>query len=269
MYNGERDLANVNLTKTNRKMQCMDIRQDIEKFISEKYNVSPEYLWKRYPGFAVFRHEDNRKWFALTGNITKDKLGMASTEDVYLINVKIDDLMLRDILLHQPGYFPGYHMNKRSWIAILLDGTVSFDEVCRMIDTSFELTASSKKKQKFRPSKEWIIPANPKYYDVEHAFDNADEIDWKQGAGIIKGDTVFMYVGAPVSAILYKCKVTEVDIPYNYEDKNLKIKALMKIKLQKRYQPDEFTFHRLKSEYGICAVRGPRGIPNSLSAALK
>ena len=28
-------------------------------------------------------------------------------------------------------------------------------------------------------------------------------------------------------------------------------------------------FDKLKSEYGIYAVRGPRGIPNSLSAALK
>ena len=46
-------------------------------------------------------------------------------------------------------------------------------------------------------------------------FDASDEIDWKQGAGIIKGDTVYMYVGAPVSAILYKCKVTEVDIPHS------------------------------------------------------
>ena len=78
-----------------------------------------------------------------------------------------------------------------------------------------------------------------------------------------------MYVGAPVSAILFKCKVTETDIPYQYQDKNLTIMALMKIRLQKRYKPDKFTFERLKSDYGIYAVRGPRGIPNSLSEALK
>ena len=34
-----------------------------------------------------------------------------------------------------------------------------------------------------------------------------------------------MYVGAPVSAILYKCKVTETDIPYRYSDENLTIKG--------------------------------------------
>ena len=91
----------------------------------------------------------------------------------------------------------------------------------------------------------------------------------KQGAGIKKGDTVFMYVGAPVSAVLYRCKVTETDIPFEYQDRDLTIKALMKIRLQKRYAPDRFTFDILKSEYGIYAVRGPRGIPTSLSEALK
>lgn len=37
-----------------------------------------------------------------------------------------------------------------------------------------------------------------------------------------------MNVGAPVSAVLYKCKVTESDIPYNYQEENLTITALMK-----------------------------------------
>ena len=78
-----------------------------------------------------------------------------------------------------------------------------------------------------------------------------------------------MYVGAPVSAVLYKCKVTETNIPYQYQDENLTITALMKIQLLKRYTPEQFTFEVLKSEYGIFAVRGPRGVPNSLSEALK
>ncbi|MCR4903024.1 MAG: MmcQ/YjbR family DNA-binding protein [Butyrivibrio sp.] len=247
----------------------MSLRSDIEKYIKKKYKATAEYLWKKYPDYAVFRHEDNRKWFAIIMDVDADKLELPESEHLDIIDVKIDDLMLRDILLKQEGFLPAYHMNKGSWITIILDGRVELDEICRMIDGSFLDTAPKKKKDKFRQPKEWIVPANPKYYDIEHAFDDTDEIDWKQGAGIIKGDTVFMYVGAPVSAILYKCKVTEVDIPYNYEDKNLKITALMKIKLQKKYAADKFSFDRLKSEYGIYAVRGPRGIPNSLSAALK
>ena len=155
------------------------------------------------------------------------------------------------------------------WVSVLLDGTVPEEKVFDLIDMSFMATASAKKKEKIRPPKEWIIPANPKYFDIVHAFDDKDLINWKQGAGIKKGDTVFMYVAAPVSAVLYKCKVIETDIPYEHENKYITIRALMKIKLQKRYAPDRLTFGVLTEEYGIFAVRGPRGIPNSLSTALK
>ena len=79
---------------------------------------------------------------------------------------------------------------------------------------------------------------------------------------------VFLYVAAPISAILYKCRVTKTDIPFRYNDGKVQMKALMKIKLQKRYPRDRFTFDVLRSEYGIYAVRGPRGIPESLSRAL-
>ena len=78
-----------------------------------------------------------------------------------------------------------------------------------------------------------------------------------------------MYVAAPVSAILYKCRVTRTDIPFEFSNKNVTMKALMKIKLERRYESEAFTFERLKEEYGIFAVRGPRGIPKSLSEALK
>ena len=246
----------------------MDLKAKAFDYIKKKYKTTPEYPWKRDYESAVFRHADNKKWFALVMNVAGDRLGLSAAGYVDCINLKIDDLLFRDMLIREEGILPAYHMNKLHWITVLLDGTVPEERVFDLIDMSFLATASAKKKAKIRPPKEWIVPANPKYYDIVHAFDDADEIDWKQGAGIRKGDTVFMYVGAPVSAVLYKCKVTETDIPYQYQDKNLTITALMKIRLQKRYAPDKFTFDRLKSEYGIYAVRGPRGIPNTLSAAL-
>lgn len=41
------------------------------------------------------------------------------------------------------GVTPGYHMNKRHWNTVLLDGSVPASEVLRMIDHSFELVAGS------------------------------------------------------------------------------------------------------------------------------
>ena len=247
----------------------MDMRQAVYAYIKKKYKVSPELPWPKYPGNAVFRHDDNRKWFALVMDVEGGKIGLPGSDSVDVINLKVDDMLFRDLVIREDGIIPAYHMNKVHWISVLLDGSVPAERVYELIDMSYMATASAKKKGKIRPPKEWIVPANPKYYDIVHAFDDTDEIDWKQGAGIRKGDTVYMYVGAPVSAVLYKCKVTETDIPYEFENEHITIKALMRIRLRKRYAPDRFTFEVLKSEYGIYAVRGPRGIPNSLSAALK
>ena len=245
------------------------MRQKVFDYVKKKYKVSPEYPWKRPPSGAVLRHTDNRKWFALVMEVPADRLGKSGKDLLDVINLKVNDLFLRDMLIHEDGIMPAYHMNKLHWISVLLDGSVPEEKVFDLIDQSFMATASARKKAALRPPKEWVIPSNPKYYDIVHAFDHEKEIDWKQGAGIRKGDTVFMYVGAPVSAILFQCRVTQTEIPYRYENKNLTIRALMRIRLVKRYPPDRFTFDVLKREYGIYAVRGPRGIPNSLSCALQ
>lgn len=245
------------------------MREEIFKYVKKKYGTEPDYPLPTAQGFPVFRHEDNRKWFAIIMDVPREKLGLEGTDRVDVLNVKMGDSMLADILTQQTGYFRGYHISRGNWISILLDGTVPFEDICKWIDESYVVTASKQKKQKMRPPKEWIVPANPKYYDIEHAFDHTKEIDWKQGNGIRTGDTVYMYVASPVSAILYKCKVTKTDIPCDYRDGSLAIAALMRIRLLKRYKPGKFTFDKLKDEYGIYAIRGPRGVPHSLSEDLK
>ena len=244
-------------------------RQTVFDYIRKKYKVLPEYPWQKYDNNTVFRHPDNKKWFALVMGVQRIKLGIAGDAYVDVVNLKIEDMFYRDLIIREDGIMPAYHKNRKYWITLLLDGTVTDDRVFELIDMSFLATASAKKKEKIRPPKEWLIPSNPKYYDIVHAFDGTDTIDWKQGAGIKKGDVVFLYIGAPISEVLYKCKVTETNIPYHYQDENLTITALMKIRLLKRYPPEQFTFKILKSEYRIFAVRGPRGVPSSLSAALK
>ena len=36
-------------------------------------------------------------------------------------------------------YFPAYHMNKKHWCTICLDGTVELKEIYKLIDISYEL----------------------------------------------------------------------------------------------------------------------------------
>ena len=48
-------------------------REEIFKYIKEKYDITPEYLWEDTPDAAVLRHRDNRKWFALIMNVKNEE----------------------------------------------------------------------------------------------------------------------------------------------------------------------------------------------------
>lgn len=113
------------------------MKNEIIKFINKKYNVSPEYLWKRYPSYCIFRHKNNNKWFALIGTVSRNTLKLSGDGDVDIINLKTNDA---DFFRGVKGILPAYHMNKNHWITILLDGTLPIKNIQNLIENSYELT---------------------------------------------------------------------------------------------------------------------------------
>lgn len=242
----------------------MTLREELFAFAQKEYGIPPEYIFQGDPDSAVFRHEDNRKWFAIFMYVKRRVLGLPGEGRVDILDIKADPFLI-DSLIGKPGFFRAYHMNKTKWMTVLLDGTVALEQICDLLDMSYSLTASRKKKKqspRFGP-KDWIIPANPKYYDVVQAFEKEEVIDWKQSSDVRVGDILYMYVGAPYSSIMYKCRAVEVDIPWDYESKELSVKKVMRIRLLQKYTPGVLSFDKLK-EFGVYAVRGPRYMPNSL-----
>ena len=128
--------------------------------------------------------------------------------------------------------------------------------------------APQRRKSKRIVPKDWIIPANPKYYDVIGAFEASDIVTWKQSSDIHAGDIVYMYVAAPYSSILYKCRAVEVDIPYNFSDENLTVRRAMTVELLEEYAPGVWSFERIK-QFGVYAVRGPRNMPAELKREME
>jgi predicted DNA-binding protein (MmcQ/YjbR family) len=115
------------------------MKQEIINFIDKKYNAAPEYLWRRYPTYCIFRHNDNRKWFAIIMSVPRKIIKLSGDGNIDIINVKCstDDI---GFLLDIPGILPAYHMSKANWISVVLDGTVPQKNVKQLIKTSFELT---------------------------------------------------------------------------------------------------------------------------------
>ncbi len=243
-------------------------RSDILAFAHEHYQTSPDYPWRSLPKYAVLRHSDTKKWYAVIMEISKDRLGLPGHDLIDILNLKCDPVLSGSLRL-KPGFLPAYHMQRGNWITILLDGTVDKETIFSLLEMSYDLTASRKKTRAAGPAgnREWLVPANPKYYDMEKAFSENEVIRWKQSSSIAVGDTVFMYVAAPVSAILYKCRAVEVDIPCSYDDGKVRMTRAMRIKLLQTYDRQRFSLKRLK-DYGVYSVRGPRSVPNSLSCEL-
>ena len=231
----------------------------ITKQIKEKYKDEPEFEWEKFPGYATFRNKDSKKWYGIIMNIDKSKLDKKSVGEVEIIDIKLEPNEIEN-LLKQTGFYPAYHMNKKSWISIILDNTISDENIMKLIDKSYSYTVVNKNSAK----NEWIVPANPKYFDIDKALKENNTIMWKQSADIKINDIVYIYVGKPYSSIMYKFKVIEVNIPYEYKDKNLKMQKVMKIDLLTRYEKGKLSFDKLK-DFGINAIRNQRYMPLSLS----
>ena len=120
------------------------IPQMILTEIESRYGVLPEYLWRKYPDYAVFRHADNRKWFAVLMNPPGTSVGLPQAEAVQLLNVKAlpENLV---ILRGMDGVLPAYHMNKSHWLSLHL-AALPDAVILDLLDDSFQLT-----RKKFKP----------------------------------------------------------------------------------------------------------------------
>lgn len=223
----------------------------ITNLIIEKYKVYPEFLWDKHPGYGIFRNSRSNKWFGAILNVDKSKIIHNLTGEVEIIDLKLDD-KVSDYINHD-GIYSAYHMNKNAWVSIILDNTLSDEEIMKLVDISYELA---------NLSGSWIIPANPKYYDVIDAFSKSDVIMWHQDIKVIAGDFVYIYLTKPYQAILFQCEVIEANIP----DVNHTLS--MKLKLLKKYDVKEFPISKLNL-YGFKSVRSARSIPKELAEELK
>lgn len=118
----------------------MNQRQQLFNYIATQYCITPEYLWEKFPNYAVFHHSNKKaKWFALIANVPKTKLGLTGEGNAEILNLKGDPEMI-SLLRQDPNVLPAYHMNKTHWFTIVLDSGFSTEEIVPLLDCSYRLT---------------------------------------------------------------------------------------------------------------------------------
>lgn len=112
------------------------LTKNLIAYVREKYGDELEFLWATFPNYAVWRRRNTQKWYAVLMEISERKLNLDSDNKVEVINLRGREL---ENFLDGEKFFAGYHMNKKSWYTIRLDGSVEFNEICTRLDESYKL----------------------------------------------------------------------------------------------------------------------------------
>ena len=127
------------------RKSCFDVQdficpqtKRIMALVQENYGNQLEYLWEKSPDTAILRHENNQKWYAVLMKISWDKLEKGREGLVEAVNLKHNQV---SDLLVKKGIYPAFHMNKRYWISVPLDDTLSDEQVLELFERSWFLTS--------------------------------------------------------------------------------------------------------------------------------
>ena len=129
--------------------KCSDIEifksnqtKEVIKFIKEKYHDEFEFLWDDEN--AICRNKINKKWYIVFMKVSEIKLNLPSDNLAEIIDLRYQKNET-DKIVDNEKVFPGYHMNKNSWITIKLDNTLETDKIFKLIDNSRSLSIGNNK----------------------------------------------------------------------------------------------------------------------------
>lgn len=117
--------------------KSVQAKQLIE-YVRNKYGDELEYLWAKFPDNAIWRRKDTGKWYGALLSVSTGKLGIIPEYKAEIIDLRIQPEYM-DGLIDNKIYFPGWHMNKKTWYTMILNGSVSYEEICQRIDISYLL----------------------------------------------------------------------------------------------------------------------------------
>lgn len=98
---------------------------NIKKYLLDKPEAKEDFPFG--PEVAVYKVRD--KMFALIGTENKE----------VRINLKCDPVEAEQLRMVFDAVIPGYHMNKKHWNTVIINGSIPDGEVKRMIDNSYQL----------------------------------------------------------------------------------------------------------------------------------
>lgn len=115
----------------------------ITEMVMKKYGDKPEFLWETTPGTGVFRNPESKKWYLAISNVDRSKIQEDKKGLVEVALIKLNPDNVKEIT-KQEHFYPGWHMNKKYWISVILDETVADDKIMQLVEESHGFTVKKK-----------------------------------------------------------------------------------------------------------------------------
>ncbi len=87
---------------------------------------------------GILRRAETEKWYAAIITVPKSKLGIDSKQIVEIVNLHASKEDVAELLC-RPNFYPAWHMNKKTWFTVILDGSVENEELFDLLDRSYRL----------------------------------------------------------------------------------------------------------------------------------
>ena len=115
----------------------------ITNLVIKKYGNTPEFLWKTTPGSGIFRNPVSKKWYLAILDVDRSKIQKNKKGIVEAALIKLSPAHVAEIIKEE-HFYPGWHMNKKYCITVILDETVDDDKIMKLIEESHEFTVNKK-----------------------------------------------------------------------------------------------------------------------------
>jgi predicted DNA-binding protein (MmcQ/YjbR family) len=103
-----------------------------------------EYCLSKQATSESFPFDENTLVFKVAGKM----FALTDLVDAFSINLKCDPEKCIELREHYDCVLPGYHMNKKHWNTVLVDGSVSDELLHEWIDLSYNLIVLSLSKSR-------------------------------------------------------------------------------------------------------------------------
>jgi len=103
-----------------------------------------EYCLSKKDVTECFPFDETTLVFKVKGKM----FALTDTEDQFSINLKCDPEKAIDLREHYPCVLPGYHMDKKHWNTVMVDGTADDKLLKEWIDDSYNLIIKKLPKKK-------------------------------------------------------------------------------------------------------------------------